>query len=206
MYLMSPRNKEKSKDIRDQRQQELRRSAIQMFSQKGYAAAKISDITSNAHLSHGLFYHYFKSKEELYREVIRDILYDFIELVEEANRLELSALDKMEWLTEVTHSSSIREGVYRHILILQALYSDHLNDSAVKEIVALYKEAADGIVNIIQTGQEEGDFIEGDPHELAMYHLSLSHGLLLSNARMEHQVKLSTDKVLRQLIKGGTNT
>lgn len=202
MYYMSPRNKEQFKEIRDQRQQELRRSAIQLFSQKGFAATKISDITSNAHLSHGLFYHYFKSKEELYREVIRDILYQFIELVEEAEELNLSALGKMEWLTNVTHSGSIREGVYRHILVLQALYSDQLSEPAIQEIVALYKESVDGMSRIIQRGQEEGDFIDGDPYELAMYHLSLSHGLLLSNARIENQVKLSTDKVLRQLKKG----
>lgn len=110
---MSPRNKEQFKEIRDQRQLELRRSAIQMFSKKGFAAAKISDITSNANLSHGLFYHYFASKEELYIEVIRDILYDFIEVVEEATEFEMTALGKMEWLTEATHSGSIREGVYR---------------------------------------------------------------------------------------------
>ena len=199
---MSPRNKEQSKEIRDQRQQELRRSAVQMFSQKGFAAAKISDITSNAHLSHGLFYHYFSSKEELYREVIRDTLHDFIDLVEEAIELDTSALGKMEWLTDVTHAGSVREGVYRHILILQALYSDHLSEPVIKEIVDLYKKAVDGIVDIIQAGQREGDFVEGDPEELAMYHLSLAHGLLLSNARMENQVQLSTDKVLRQLKKG----
>ncbi|REB08001.1 TetR/AcrR family transcriptional regulator [Sporosarcina sp. BI001-red] len=198
---MSPRNKEQFKEIRDQRQQELRRSAVQMFSQKGFAAAKISDITSNAKLSHGLFYHYFASKEELYIEVIRDILYDFVELVEQATEFEMTALSKMEWLTDATHSGSIREGVYRHILVLQALYSDHLNELAKQEIVALYKEAVDGIGSIIKTGQEEGDFIEGDPEELATYHLSLAHGLLLWNARTENPVELSTDKVLRQLKK-----
>lgn len=200
---MSPRNKEQFKEIRDQRQLELRRSAIQMFSKKGFAAAKISDITSNANLSHGLFYHYFASKEELYIEVIRDILYDFIEVVEEATEFEMTALGKMEWLTEATHSGSIREGVYRHILVLQALYSDHLNELTKQEIVALYKEAVDGIGSIIKTGQEEGQFIEGDPDELATYHLSLAHGLLLWNARTENPVELSTDKVLRQLKKVG---
>lgn len=196
---MTPKNEEQFKEIRDQRQQELRRSAIQLFSQKGFAAAKISDITSHANLSHGLFYHYFTSKEDLYTEVIQEILQDFIEIVEEATELPTSALGKMEWLTDATHSGSIREGVYRHILILQALYSDHLNEPVKLEIVALYKRAVDGISAIIHEGQEEGHFIEGDPEELATYHLALAHGLLLWNARTDNPVELSTDKVLKQL-------
>ncbi|MDW0109900.1 TetR/AcrR family transcriptional regulator [Sporosarcina aquimarina] len=200
---MTPKNEEQFKKIRDQRQQELRRSAIQMFSQKGFAAAKISDITSHANLSHGLFYHYFTSKEELYIEVIQEILADFIELVEEANELQKSSLGKMEWLTDATHSGSIREGVYRHILILQALYSDHLNEPVKLEIVALYKRAVDGIATIIQEGQQEGHFIEGDPEELATYHLALAHGLLLWNARTDSPIELSTEKVLRQLKRSG---
>ena len=200
---MSPRNEEQFKEIRDQRQQELRRSAIQMFSQKGFASAKISDITSHANLSHGLFYHYFTSKEELYIEVIQEILQDFIDIVAEADELQKSALGKMEWLTDISHTGSIREGVYRHILILQALYSDHLSEPIKLEIVGLYKKAVDGIAAIIREGQEEGHFIEGDPEELATYHLALAHGLLLWNARTDSPMELSTEKVLRQLKRSG---
>ena len=196
---MTPKNEEQFKDIRDQRQQELRRSALKLFSQKGFAATKISDITSNAKLSHGLFYHYFESKEDLYVKVIRDILHDFIQLVEAAAKRDATALGKMEWLTDITHAGSIREGVYRHILVLQALYSDYVNEPTKNEIVALYKEAVSGIARIIHAGQKEGFFIDGDPEELATYHLSLAHGLLLWNARTDQPLALSTDKVLRQL-------
>ena len=203
---MTPRNEEQFKDIRDQRQQELRRSAVQVFSKKGFAAAKISDITSHANLSHGLFYHYFKSKEEAYIEVIREILHEFIEFVEEASERQEKALHKMIWLTKGTQMGSIREVVYRHILLLQSLHSDQLSEATKLEIVALYKVAVDGIARIIEEGQLEGDFIEGDPEELATYHLSLTHGLLLWNARTEKPLKLSTDKMLRQLLKSKGET
>lgn len=196
---MTPKNEEQFKDIRDQRQQELRRSALKLFSQKGYVATKVSDITANAKLSHGLFYHYFESKEDLYIKVIRDILDDFIKLVEAASERDTTALGKMEWLTDVTHAGSIRDGVYRHILILQALYSDHVNEPTKDEIVALYKDVVSGIASIILEGQKEGCFIEGDPEELATYHLSLAHGLLLWNARTDQPLEVSTAKILRQL-------
>lgn len=70
---MSKKNEEQLIQIRAQRQKELRRSAIENFSIKGFKNTKISDITTNANVSHGLFYHYFDSKEQLYEEVIRTI-------------------------------------------------------------------------------------------------------------------------------------
>lgn len=196
---MTRDKEQKLKEIRDLRHQELKRSAIQMFSQKGFATTKISDITDNANLSHGLFYHYFTSKDELYLEVIKDIQNDFIGLVEQATRLQTTPLGKLEWLTNATHSGSFREGVYRQLLVLQSLYSNQLNEAAKLELVALYKVAEDGIALIIEEGQKEGQFIDGDPNELAIYHLSLAHGLLLWNARAEKPLPLSADKVLRQL-------
>ncbi len=196
---MSPRTNEKFKEIRDTRQQQLKDAAIELFGTKGYAATKISEITDKAEQSHGLFYHYFKSKEDLYVTVILELLTVLIETVDEAEQEYKSPLKQLEWLTEVTHSGSLRDGVYRHILIMQALYSDHLTTEVKEEIVEEYRFMMERIAKIIENGQLAGEFIEGDPEELAVYHLSLVHGLLLSNARKVVPIEVSADKVLRQL-------
>lgn len=196
---MSSATNEKSKEIRDTRQQQLKDAAIELFGTKGYASTKISDITTKANQSHGLFYHYFKSKENLYVTVILELLTVLIETVDEAEQQHESPLKQLEWLTEVTHSGSLRDGVYRHILIMQALYSEHLSKEVKAKIVERYRFMMERIAKIIENGQIAGDFIEGDTEELAMYHLSLVHGLLLSNARKIVPIEVSADKVLRQL-------
>jgi AcrR family transcriptional regulator len=43
--------------------------AKQVFEEDGFLEARISDIAERAGLSHGSFYHYFESKEEIFREV-----------------------------------------------------------------------------------------------------------------------------------------
>lgn len=43
--------------------------AKQVFEEDGFLAARISDISKRAGLSHGSFYHYFDSKEQIFREV-----------------------------------------------------------------------------------------------------------------------------------------
>jgi AcrR family transcriptional regulator len=44
-------------------------AAKQIFEEHGFLDARISDIAERAGLSHGSFYHYFESKEEVFREV-----------------------------------------------------------------------------------------------------------------------------------------
>lgn len=44
-------------------------AAKKVFEESGFLDARISDIAERADLSHGSFYHYFESKEEIFREV-----------------------------------------------------------------------------------------------------------------------------------------
>ena len=40
-----------------------------MFERRGFLGARVSDIAGKARISHGTFYHYFNSKEEVFREL-----------------------------------------------------------------------------------------------------------------------------------------
>ena len=42
-------------------------AAKEVFERDGFLDARISDIVERAGLSHGSFYHYFESKEEVFR-------------------------------------------------------------------------------------------------------------------------------------------
>jgi AcrR family transcriptional regulator len=48
-------------------------AAKQIFERDGFLDARISDIAERAGLSHGSFYHYFESKEEVFREVAAEV-------------------------------------------------------------------------------------------------------------------------------------
>ena len=44
-------------------------AAKEIFEESGFLEARISDIAERASLSHGAFYHYFESKEQVFREI-----------------------------------------------------------------------------------------------------------------------------------------
>ena len=48
-------------------------AAKEVFEHDGFLDARISDIAERAGLSHGSFYHYFESKEEVFREVAAEV-------------------------------------------------------------------------------------------------------------------------------------
>jgi len=48
-------------------------AAKEVFERDGFLEARISDIAERAGLSHGSFYHYFESKEEVFREVAAEV-------------------------------------------------------------------------------------------------------------------------------------
>lgn len=51
----------------------LLEAAKAVFEEDGFLEARISDIAERAGLSHGSFYHYFDSKEQIFREVAMDL-------------------------------------------------------------------------------------------------------------------------------------
>ncbi len=59
---------------KDARPQELLSAALDVFVERGYAAARLEDVASRAGVSKGTLYLYFANKEELFKAVIRENL------------------------------------------------------------------------------------------------------------------------------------
>jgi len=193
------KSEEQNKIIRDQRYEEIGSAALKVFARKGFAATKISDITALSKVSYGLFYHYFESKEHVYEALIFNVLDMFIETVEEAEKKSDSPWEQLSWFTEITFAGSLEKASDRHLLIIGALKSDMASEDIKENMVDKYLTAVKGIARIIENGQAQGQFMVGNPLELAVNYMSLSQGLTLWNARDLYPIDFSVDKVMRHL-------
>jgi AcrR family transcriptional regulator len=81
-------------------------AAKQIFEEHGFLDARISDIAERAHLSHGSFYHYFESKEQIFREVA--------EAVDERLSAPLESVI-FDAASSATPAERIREAMRRHL-------------------------------------------------------------------------------------------
>jgi len=59
---------------KEDRPQEITEAALTAFAEKGYAATRVDDVAKRAGVSKGLLYLYFKTKEDLFKAVIRSFV------------------------------------------------------------------------------------------------------------------------------------
>ena len=59
---------------KENRPQEITEAALAAFAEKGYAATRVDEVAKRAGISKGLLYLYFKTKEDLFKAVIRSFV------------------------------------------------------------------------------------------------------------------------------------
>lgn len=64
----------KREQKREDRRDEIKAAAVTVFSERGYHAAKVSQIVKQVGVAQGTFYLYFESKEQLFGELLNDFL------------------------------------------------------------------------------------------------------------------------------------
>jgi AcrR family transcriptional regulator len=69
---------------KEERPAEITQAAMETFAEHGYAAARIDDVAKRAGISKGLLYLYFKTKEELFKAVIRSVVVPRIDALKTA--------------------------------------------------------------------------------------------------------------------------
>ncbi len=79
---------------KEDRPAEITEAALAAFAEKGYAATRVDEVAKRAGVSKGLLYLYFKTKEDLFKAVIRSFLSPRIDaLISNIEETELSAED-----------------------------------------------------------------------------------------------------------------
>lgn len=79
---------------KEDRPDEITQAALAAFAENGYAATRVDEVAKKAGVSKGLLYLYFKTKEDLFKAVIRSFLSPRIEaLISNIEETDLSATD-----------------------------------------------------------------------------------------------------------------
>jgi AcrR family transcriptional regulator len=123
-----------------------------VFERDGFLQARISDISAEAGVSHGSFYHYFDSKEEIFREIAEevevrlvsmdDIAHDAgpgsgpIDRIRAANRSYLSAYRKEARIMRVIEEVSRYDDEVRRVRAKRDDYLGVRTESAIARLQA----------------------------------------------------------------------
>lgn len=93
------------------RRHEIIDTAISLFIEKGYEQTSMLDITKSINVSPGLFYRYFKSKEEIYQAVIDTYVSQgidiFLSMIGDENQTIVDTIDTMQPLSDLKDDNNI---------------------------------------------------------------------------------------------------
>lgn len=90
--MRSMSNQPKYQRRKEDRPQEIADAAFKMFAEKGYAATRIDDVAKRAGVSKGLTYLYYKTKEDLFKAVVKNVVVRRVEsLIGNVESTELSS-------------------------------------------------------------------------------------------------------------------
>jgi AcrR family transcriptional regulator len=188
-----PRSSAESQRIRDERQAHILRAAAHVFARKGLAATTIADIAAEAKVSHGLTYHYFTSKEEIFRQLIVRAMQGTERILCEARARKGTVTERLHWLIstmiEGTKDSADDMLIVQQAAICEAVPSD------VRELVLNGPPVLVQLMSeLLREGQLRGEIIAGDADQLALLLLSCIQGIF-SNIVLhldQHSIKPET--------------
>ena len=140
---------------REQKRHRILQAAIEVFANKGYFSARMTDVAREAGVADGTIYLYFDGKEHLLLSIFDDVLSRSIERARtEIGRLS-SPRDKLRTMIRLHLETLGREPALAHVLQIETRHSRRfmslMSRGRLGEYLSLLRD-------IIEEGQELGSF------------------------------------------------
>lgn len=142
---------------------EIVQAALEVFAEKGFAAARLDDIARQAGVSKGALYLYFETKEELFRAVVRQAVapnLDVVEAILGQPDLPFPDMLRMAFARVVTVIGVSRAGAVAKLVIGESGNFPELARVWHDEVVS---RALNAIAGAIAAAQTRGEVRPGDP-------------------------------------------
>ena len=149
---------------KQQRREAILYTALDLFVARGYAATKISDIADSLHMSVGLLFHYFESKEKLYEELVCMGLKGTAYPVEQTYA---HAIDFFSNFTEKLFTYMQEQPYVAKLFVLMADAQRNAGTPEHIRNIALQVNTIQQFVSLVEWGQKEGSIREGEPIALS---------------------------------------
>lgn len=185
----------------DERREAIMVAAVRVFSKKGFAAAKISDIAREADISQGLLYHYFASKEDIHTTMIRTALTRMNEAALALAASPLPARQKIEKaLVTLLGDIETHESFAQYVmLIAQAMLHDAASGELQELLRAKRRIPYDVMAEIFAQGKREGSVKNHDPEEMAALFWTVVKGLAMHKASWGEDYRAPDPRMLLEL-------
>jgi AcrR family transcriptional regulator len=181
---------------KEDRPAEITEAALAAFAEKGYAATKVDEVAKRAGVSKGLLYLYFKTKEDLFKAVIRSFLSPKIDaLISNIEQTELSAEEFVRG-PFLTFAKSIPNSPARVLVRLMISEGPKHPDLVEWYWDNVVSRALNALRTLIERGVDNGEFHESALNEFPQLLVTPVFFSMIFAIVFKQQMKLDTDRFI----------
>jgi len=167
---MSPRTPEQSEKIREERREQILQAALEVFAEKGYHNARVSDVAARAGVSQGTIYWYFKSKEELFEAAFMGRINTMFEPIVQLLQQQLPPQAKLLAGIEASLDLMVQD-IELFYLLLQAISIPEVARLLAYDFQKFYQEMIEMVASLLR------DLDDPDPRATASLLIAVLDGL-----------------------------
>ena len=141
-----------------ERRNEIIETAGKLFEEKGYEQTQVQDIVNEIGVAKGLFYYYFKSKDEVMEELADRYADAIIDAVNKLIDKDISTFDKINRIFQIfIDSAEKKSGIFMGILYVKnGITHERIFFNVGKKMVPIVTE-------LILSGNDNGECNCSDP-------------------------------------------
>jgi AcrR family transcriptional regulator len=180
----------------DTRPQEIVDAAFEEFAAKGYAGTRLEDVAARARVSKGLPYLYFKTKEALFRAVIKSVItahFDVMRAKMETTTLSSEAFLKGPFLSFLQELVCSKRAFIARLLIAEGHKHPELTKFYYDQVVS---RGIETLTRLIDRGIERGEFRATRLREFPQLLVAPALTAILWRGLFERHHHLDTDGLL----------
>ncbi len=193
------RNALKNEQMRMLTKEEIEKQALLYFAKYGYYGTKMSDLSKGIGISSGLIYHYYPSKEELLKQILKNILESRDQDLLPLKNADISVKDKIHYLTSGMKHLILTSDVFPSRFTL--MESINLFPASKHDFELWAYPAIEILADIIKEGQKQQKIYDGNPISMSISYWGLVSAMCRDQIYSKEDLNYDFDALNRMLLK-----
>ena len=195
-----PRTKEQCEEMRKATRDKIKLAAMRLFVQKGYGSTSVHEISDLAGISIGLLYRQYKTKEELFNDLVEYSLTRINNIIDFFEKDELPRELVNQFVYEVYNDIINGEELANLLILMAQSFLSGAANPKQNEIIELDTKMLQATANCIERGQELGDFRPGNAKELATLFYSAVQGMVMMKISLKESFIMPSPSVITSIL------
>ena len=177
---------------------EIADAALEEFARHGYAGARVADVAKRAGISKGLMYVYFRTKEELFKAVVRSVVTPRLDHLADSIRRSRLTTEQflrgpfLEFMQQLVRS---RANVLMRLMIAEGPRHPDLTSWYADNVLSVGLAA---LRELIKRGVRSGELRPSAVHEFPQLLIAPVTLAIVWQTLFERHLPLDTDRMLEE--------